>query len=82
MTRWDMKIMVVHDAKGLVKSAGVAGERFAGRVRLVADTGEEVSEIEAPDAPGLARAGDTGEDAGVRHLVDLVNRTYLRGSHE
>ena len=77
-----MKIMVVHDAKGLVKSAGVAGDRFAGRVRLVAGTGEAVSEIEAPDAPGLARAGNLDEDAGVRHLVDLVNRTYLRGSHE
>lgn len=77
-----MKIMVVHDAKGLVKSAGIAGDRYAGRVRLVADAGEEVSEIEAPGALGPALAGDLDDDARVRYLVDLVNGTYLRGSHE
>ena len=77
-----MKIMVVHDAKGLVKSAGIAGERFAGRVRLVGGDGEEVSEIEAPDASGLDRAVEHGEEAGVRHLIDLVDSTYLRGTRE
>jgi hypothetical protein len=77
-----MKIMVVHDAKGLVKSAGVAGERFAGRVRLVAGDGEEVSEIEAPSTSGLDRAVENGEEAGVRHLIDLVDRTYLRSARE
>ena len=65
-----------------MKSAGIAGERFAGRVRLVAGDGEEVSEIEAPNTSGVDRAVEQGEEAGVRHLIDLVNSTYLRGTRE
>jgi hypothetical protein len=77
-----MKIMVVHDAKGLAKSAGIAGERFAGRVRLVGGDGEEVSEIDAAGASGLDRAVENGEEAGVRHLIDLVDNTYRRSNRE
>jgi hypothetical protein len=69
-----MKVLVVHDAKGKVKSVGVPGRVFAGQVYLVPSKGQKVSEIEIPDVPGQTPLDNVDEESRVRYLLDLVER--------
>jgi len=67
-----MKIFVVHDTKGGVKSAGVSGPAFAGQVHLIPQKGQRVSEIDVPDMPAQVSVETIDQEADARHLLDLV----------
>jgi hypothetical protein len=67
-----MKILVVHDAKGHVKSVGVPGAQFAGQVYLVPGKGEKVSAIEVPDVRGQIPLDNVDQESSARYLLDLV----------
>jgi hypothetical protein len=67
-----MKILVVHDAKGQVKSFGVPGPQFAGQVRLVPNKGEKISEIDVPDVSGHMPLENGDQDSRAQYLLDLV----------
>jgi hypothetical protein len=69
-----MKILVVHDAEGRVKSAGVPGSQFAGQVFLVPGEGEQVSEVELPDGGKHLALDNLDQDSGAADLLDMVKR--------
>jgi hypothetical protein len=69
-----MKILVVHDAAGQVKSVGVPGPEFAGQVFLVPGEGEQVSEVEAPDASKHIALDDLDQDRSAADLLEIVKR--------
>jgi hypothetical protein len=41
-----MKMIVIHDRTGKIRSAGVPGPEFVGQVHLVAERNQRVAEIE------------------------------------
>jgi hypothetical protein len=76
-----MKLFVVHDAKGLVKSAGVSGVGFAGQLHLIPQKGQKVSEIDVPEAQMQATLETIDQEVGARNLLDLIehHRVDLKG---
>jgi hypothetical protein len=68
-----MKIQVVHDAEGNIQSVGVPAQELQGRLRLVAPSGLQVSEVDAPDITDDA----IQTEQGAQRLHELVERYRL-----
>jgi hypothetical protein len=68
-----MKVQVVHDGKGNITSAGIAGPQASGRVQLIPPEGQMVSEVDVPDleTPSLA---DLAEDTSLEFLAHVAER--------
>jgi hypothetical protein len=49
-----MKMIVIHDKTGKIRSGGVPAPEFVGQVQLVPDKGERVTEIETKAVKDLA----------------------------
>jgi hypothetical protein len=57
-----MKVHVVHDVQGYIRSAMVAGPDFADAVRVMPAAGEQVTVVDSPDVP---------DDRLAQHLHDM-----------
>jgi hypothetical protein len=67
----NMKVLIVHDAEGYVKSLGIPGPESGGQVYLVPGEEEIVSEVEIQERARIA-VDSIERDGDAAYLVDLV----------
>ncbi|HJQ67769.1 MAG TPA: hypothetical protein VKA70_02285 [Blastocatellia bacterium] len=67
-----MKIFVVHDKQGNIKSFGVTNKNLEG-LELQPPPGASVAEVEAPDIPGM----DEFDEEKFGRVLDLIDRSRV-----
>ncbi len=62
-----MKIIFMHDKHGNITSVGVSGLEFGGRISLIPESGQQVSEMDVPDV-----TDDITDEKNLQRLLDIA----------
>jgi hypothetical protein len=72
-----MKALILHDERGNIVSLGVPGREFGGRLSLLPEQGQQVTEMELP---GVME--DIMDETNLQPLLDLLEHYRLEFGDE